>query len=333
VRPPVGRCQIPVIARFVENRAVVSGYSDDSAGPATGLKPGDAIEAIGGVSLPDLLQQWRPFYAASNDPTVLRDVARNALRGDCGEAKLRIRRDNESIDVTTRRIEGVKPNAPGSSTHDLPGPTFRRLSDEVAYLKLSSVKIADAAKYVDSAAGTKGLVIDIRNYPSEFVVFALGTLLVEKTTPFVRFTTGDLSNPGAFHFGPPLTLEPAQPHYAGKVVILVDEVSQSQAEYTTMAFRVAPHAVVIGSTTAGADGNVSNIPLPCDLRTMISGIGVFYPDKRPTQRVGILPDREVKPTIAGIQAGRDEVLESAIREILGADAPADKIEKLARGKN
>ena len=29
---------------------------------------------------------------------------------------------------------------------------------------------------------------------------------------------------------------------------------------------------------------------------MISGIGVFYPNKRPTQRVGIVPDREVKPT-------------------------------------
>ena len=50
----------------------------------------------------------------------------------------------------------------------------------MAYLKLSSVKAADAAKYVDSASGTKGLIIDIRNYPSEFVVFALGSLLVDQ---------------------------------------------------------------------------------------------------------------------------------------------------------
>ena len=49
---------------------------------------------------------------------------------------------------------------------------------------------------------------------------------------------------------------------------------------------------------------------------MISGIGVFYPDKRPTQRVGIVPDIEVKPTIAGIRAGRDELLDAAIAEIL-----------------
>ena len=34
-----------------------------------------------------------------------------------------------------------------------------------------------------------------------------------------------------------------------------------------------------------------------------------YPNKRPTQRIGITPDIEVRPTIAGIAAGRDEVLE------------------------
>ena len=82
-----------------------------------------------------------------------------------------------------------------------------------------------------------------------------------------------------------------------------------------MALRVAPKATVIGSTTAGADGNVSAILLPGNIRTMISGIGVYYPDGRETQRVGILPDIVIKPTIAGIRAGRDEVLEKAIEVI------------------
>jgi C-terminal processing protease CtpA/Prc len=63
---------------------------------------------------------------------------------------------------------------------------------------------------------------------------------------------------------------------------------------------------------------------------MISGIGVFYPDKKPTQRVGIVPDIEVRPTIAGIRAGRDEVLERGLRVILGSDAPEDEVQKLAR---
>ena len=82
-----------------------------------------------------------------------------------------------------------------------------------------------------------------------------------------------------------------------------------------MAFRTAPKATVIGSTTAGADGNISPFHLPGNLRTMISGIGVFYPDGTATQRVGIVPDIEVKPTIQGIKDGRDELLEKAMEII------------------
>ena len=63
---------------------------------------------------------------------------------------------------------------------------------------------------------------------------------------------------------------------------------------------------------------------------MISGIGVFYPDKKPTQRVGIVPDIEVTPTIEGIRAGRDEVLEEALRQILGRQTPQAQIEKMAK---
>ena len=62
----------------------------------------------------------------------------------------------------------------------------------------------------------------------------------------------------------------------------------------------------------------------------MSGIGVFYPDKTPTQRIGIVPDIEVRPTIAGLREGRDEVLEVAIREIIGPDADEAEIRSLAK---
>jgi len=103
----------------------------------------------------------------------------------------------------------------------------------------------------------------------------------------------------------------------------------SQSEYTAMALRAGPRAVVVGSTTAGADGNVSMIPLPGGLVTAISGVGVFYADGTPTQRVGIVPDIEVRPTIEGIRAGRDEVLEAALRYILGPDADEEQIRRMA----
>ena len=327
-RPPMGTCQLPVEVRFAEDRAVVSGFLND-AGKASGLKPGDVILRLDGVPVSKLVETWSPYYAASNEPTRLRDIARSITRGNCGEAALSLRREGEDLELKAQRVPTAS-LGPISQTHDQPGETFRRLSDDVAYLKLSSVKAADAGSYIDRAAGTKGLIIDIRNYPSEFMVFALGGHLVDHVTHFASFTKFDLSNPGAFHWSQGDPLLPLKPRYSGKIVILVDEVSQSQAEYTTMAFRSAPGSMVIGSTTAGADGNVSQVNLPGGLNSMISGLGVFYPDKKPTQRVGMIPDVEVKPTIAGIRAGRDELMEEAIRQILGRDVPLSEIQGMIR---
>jgi C-terminal processing protease CtpA/Prc len=191
------------------------------------------------------------------------------------------------------------------------------------------VKASDIPDYLRRAAGSKGWIIDIRNYPSEFVVFSLGGHFVTKPTPFARFTTGDPANPGAFLWTDPIALDPLAPAYRGKLVVLVDETSMSQAEYTAMAFRAASGAVVMGSTTAGADGNISAVPLPGGLSSPISGIGVFYPDRKPTQRVGIAPEVVVMPTIAGVRERRDEVLEAAVRLILGPGAPEKRIRRMA----
>ena len=319
VRPPRGSAEVPVTIRFVEGRAVVTGYSHAERGPATELLPGDEIVAISGAPVDSLVRAWAPYYAASNEPTRLRDIALSLTRGEGGPVTLTVLRDGLQQEVTATRAYTAELDLAGARQHDLPGETFQRLDDEVAYLKLSSVVAADAVSYIERSAAAKVLLIDIRNYPSEFVVFALGNHLVVEPTPFARFTRGDPTNPGAFVFQMGAALQPQSPRFQGRVVILVDEVSQSQAEYTAMAFRTAPGALVVGSTTAGADGNVSQIPLFFNMPALISGIGVFYPDGTATQRVGIVPDLEVRPTIAGIREGRDEVLEAAVSAALGRE--------------
>jgi hypothetical protein len=44
------------------------------------------------------------------------------------------------------------------------------------------------------------------------------------------------------------------------------------------------------TSTTGADGNVSFVELPGGVKVGLSGIGVYYPDERPTQRTGIAID-------------------------------------------
>jgi C-terminal processing protease CtpA/Prc len=332
-RPPAGTLNVPVHIRSIEGRPVVWRASQDeysvSVADSTtaSLAFGDVILTVNGTPVTELINSWSPYYGASNESALRRDVYRYLLRGSEDTVTVRVDRDGQELVLNLRRVP-VDRNA--RRFHDRDGETLQLLSDDIAYLKLSSLSRRNISNYLDRIGDRRGLIIDIRNYPSDFVVFALGQHLVDEPTPFARFTHGDLKSPGTFRWTAPTELTPIEPFFEGRVAILIDESSQSQAEYTAMAFCVAPGAVVIGSQTAGADGNISGIPLPGGHRTAISGIGVFYPDKSPTQQIGIVPDIVAVPTIAGVRAGRDEVLERAVMELMQGEISQEAVSEMTR---
>jgi len=97
------------------------------------------------------------------------------------------------------------------------------------------------------------------------------------------------------------------------VVTLVDERAISQSEHTALWIEAAHGTTFVGSPTAGANGDVTNASLPGGGRLYFTGHDVRHADGRQLQQVGIVPDVEVRPTVAGIRAGRDEVLEVALK--------------------
>lgn len=311
-RPPDGDCLLPVNLRYVAGQFVVKSASSEAG--ARLFSAGDVLTAIDGKRVGEIVARVRRFYSASNDAAFMREMAYWVSRGPCVETKVSVRREG-TLEVSAKREPIEPPKLIEGRRNDRAGETLQMLTPKVAYLKASTLKQADVAKYIGNIASADALVVDIRNYPAEYVIYALGSLLVDRPTPFAQFTIPMLSNPGGFFWGAKVSLEPAQPHFAGRVAILVDESSQSQAEYLAMALRASPRAIVVGTTTAGADGNVSPIVLPGGVRTGISGIGVFYPDRTPTQQRGVAIDVPCKLTIAGMRAGRDEILDCALRAL------------------
>ena len=64
---------------------------------------------------PELVKRWSPYYAASNEPTRLRDSARGMTRGACGPVALSISRDPEPSDY-------YKGSPPGARLGCMPWP-------------------------------------------------------------------------------------------------------------------------------------------------------------------------------------------------------------------
>lgn len=304
-----GRRQIPAKVIFLGNTAIIKDFSSDDFAKKTGLEIGDIILEINNKSVENIINEKLKYLPASNLPTQLRDLSKILLRTNEEKLTLKIKRGNEAKIFSTNTYESKDITFKNNNPQDF----FKILSDSVAYFYMGSIKDSDNLEnIIDKIKNTKGLVIDFRSYPSDFVVFKLGKLLKQNSTEFVKFSKTNQNLPGLFTLTPSLELPGSMSNYKGKIAILVNETTQSSAEYHTMAFRTAPNAKIFGSTTAGADGNVSEINLPAGVTTMISGIGIYYPDGKETQRIGIIPDIEVKPTIEGIKTGKDEVLEKAI---------------------
>jgi C-terminal processing protease CtpA/Prc len=322
----------PFRVRFIENKLTVTDYFKPELKETAGLEIGDFITHINGKEIEYIIDSIKSYYPASNEAARMYYIAPDLVRSN-----------NHSIHIVYNSSGTIKQKE--LTLYERSDLNMNEISNKlsydsimidkdsmfIGYITLETINETEISHIKKSFMNAKGIIIDIRNYPATFVPFSLGNYFTSKRKPFARFTTANLNNPGEFNFsrnvsfldnnaGNPYSSNifetpRSEKYFQGKLVVIVNEETISQAEYTAMAFRAGDNTVIIGSQTQGADGNVSFIPLPGGLKAGISGIGVYYPDGRETQRIGIVPDIEVKPTIQGIREGRDELLEKAIEII------------------
>jgi C-terminal processing protease CtpA/Prc len=76
-------------------------------------------------------------------------------------------------------------------------------------------------------------------------------------------------------------------------------------------FKQHPKAKIVGSNTSGADGDIIRFNI-ANLKTSFTCLGAYYSNEKETQRIAIIPDIIIKPTIKGIKEEKDEVLDRAL---------------------
>jgi carboxyl-terminal processing protease len=321
---------LPMEVLHIEGKTVVSALNFtptvlNSAGLSM-LRVGDVITAINGEHVDSIRKRLTPYIPASNASALNRDLNFYILYGPVGDAQVSIQRGSETMTLPSKRISFANRNA-GRITPSLPA-IWRILDKNIGYVDMGRLQRADVASMMNDLANTRGIVFDVRNYPNGTmydICAYLGT-----STPFVKFTAPDPLHPGTFTApAQSQVLAPFQsmlnagatPRYTGTTVALMNAITQSHAEFTLMSLR-AMGTTLIGSQTAGADGNVVTVTMPGNIVVYYTSLGVFYPNGTPTQRIGIVPDIRVLPTLAGFQAGRDEVLERGIQAITGTTSVA-----------
>ncbi|MFD1142962.1 S41 family peptidase [Larkinella insperata] len=303
---------LPIQATVIDRKLVITGFRHPATAESLGLQPGDAILTIDQDSIPSRIARYAPLLGASNQAVVHRDVAEYLIWQATDSAVVTFQRGNQLLNRTVRLATLGEFRDEGNPVSSK--PAYSILAENVGYINIGQLEASQVKKIFRKLKKTQGLIIDLRTYPKSFLSYPkLCNCLSTASTRFVKYLYPNLSYPGTFRASVNYCGQQRdRPPYAGKIAILVNEYTQSMGEFFAMAFRTLPRSTIIGSQTAGADGDITTIPLPGGYRVLMTGSGIYYPDMRPTQRIGIVADRAVAPTIEGIRQGRDEILERAM---------------------
>ena len=304
----------PFELRYIEGKTIVTRVFSSLMNSPDDVQVGDIILKCHDTDIDTFRNDVRKYVQASNEPTLERNINELVLRGQSTQLPFTLLRNGQTINVTVP-ANYADIYADAMEAADLALDKWKILPGNIGYVHMGILEPEDVAQMMSELLTTKAIIFDIRNYPNG-TLYDISEYLNPELTEFFFLTKPDMDYPGSFIASEPYVTGPwdgSNPdYYRGRVVMLIDERTQSHAEFTTMALQTAPDATIIGSQTAGADGNVSYLYLPGYIYTYFTGIGIYYPDGFPTQRIGIVPDITVRPTVAGIQQGRDEVLQKAI---------------------
>lgn len=315
-----GENYLPCHCMVLDGRPVVDAVPPEEES----LRPGDVITAVDGMTMTDRIAALEKVQPVPTPGKYGIWFCYSLVSAADSTAQVTVERDGVplTLTVTTREDRFVPENSLESGLME---------GGRIGYIAPDALQEGDVERLMEEFADTKGIIVDLRQYPSVPVLYLLSEYFIPEPRVFAAIDCPNPLRPGNFCRLPfeisgagyskmmGLSDRDDYPFYEGKVVLLINEFSQSQSETTAMGLRQAPRAVVVGSPSIGADGDVAEMNLPGKLVVTFSTMGFYTPEGEPIQRVGVQPDVFCRPTAEDLRQGRDALMETAIDLILASD--------------
>jgi C-terminal processing protease CtpA/Prc len=316
-----GEARAPVRVRMIEGLPVITGFTNAEAAKDAGLEIGDVILKVDNQDAGDRITERLKYIAQSTPQAgMFYATERSLLRGPKDSIAVFTVRDlhDQVREVRVSRKVDYVPQTTGDRT----GEILRILPGNIGYADLDRLPASRVDEMFEKFKTCPAIIFDDRGYPHGTAwpiaprltdkIDVIGAMFKRRDAMSPDFPSGELSSSQevtTFFQRLPRT---DKWRYHGKTVLLIDERTVSQAEHTGLFFEAANGTKFIGSPTEGANGDVTNFSVPGGIYVSFSGQGVWHADGRQLQRVGLQPNIEVRPTLAGIRSGIDEVLERAL---------------------
>ena len=297
------RGSLPVALQPVAEELVVANVRDDLK-----AKPGDLVLSIDGEPADEWIDRKRGYYSGSPQWRT-RWAGIELLVGPRAATRtLVLNRGGEAVGVNLRHEAD---DLLKSRSH----ASLEEVTDGIIYVDLTTIESSEIDRIIPRLDEARGAVFDMRGSPKA-PVHELVRHLMDGPDDWMGWTQvllargpdGDLVVAKRSEW----EMEAATPRISAPVVFLADENAISYMESILGLVKYHGMATIVGSNTAGSNGNIVPLALPGEFRVNYTGMRVIGPDGEPYQGRGIEPDIRVYPTIEGLRAGRDELLERAL---------------------
>jgi Peptidase family S41 len=277
-----------------------------------GIEPGDVVVSVDGRPSAEIVAENERQVSGSPQWRQVRALRRFGMGTRGSTPSVRVRRGDVNTDITVTRGD------PHSTPSSL--PSIKHFDDGVYYVDLSRASASELDSIIADLARAPGIVFDMRGYPnsnhkilSHLLRHADQSRAWMAIPHVIRPDHSAISMQGWTTSGWELPV--LQPHIGGRVAFLTGPGAISYAESIMSLVEYYHLGAIVGSTTAGTNGNVADIETPSGCITSFTGMRVTQHDGSRYHLVGVKPTIPVARSIAGVAAGRDEPLERALDNV------------------
>jgi carboxyl-terminal processing protease len=313
--------------RLINDQFLVTNVKPGSAADRAGVKTGWIVESIRGREMQSLVKVVHDMGGINRPETQAGLIAYSRIQGDAGD-KLRMT-FSDDLDEP-REITLTLDKAPGemAGIGALPERPIEyeatTLNNGVGYFRLNMFmnpgKVLPAyQKFVKDHMDAPGIIIDMRGNFGGIILMAPGMINWLVSEKGLTMGTMKMRDPARGPFDIPLMLNPRKNSYKGKVAVLTDELSISNAEILAAGLKDIGRAQVFGQRTAG-------LVLPSTVERLPNGDGFQYAFASYStgggytlEGQGAIPDHEIQYTRQALLNGHDEILEAAEDWIVNND--------------
>jgi hypothetical protein len=182
----------------------------------------------------------------------------------------------------------------------------------VYYLDLSTLQAAAWEKLLPTIVRAKALILDFRGFVNGTAVEVMSHLATQELSSPIWQTPVIPSVGKISYITGHWEIRPQEPRLTAKLVALADARVMSSVETILQIFVENKLGTLVGETTGGTNGNIAVADVPGGYNVRFTAIRASSATGSTVQGHGFEPDYVVHPTLEGIRAGRDEILEVGI---------------------